>query len=162
MNVDGKPYRTIWLESPGCVRIIDQARLPHEFAFLDLRTPAEMAAAIRNMNLRGAGLIGCAAAWGLYLAAGQGADLPAAAALLQATRPTAKNLEWALVRMQKALAACTPADRVETARREAQGSRGAEAKRRHRSWADSARARSKSRCSSASACSAAAGKSIRS
>ena len=120
VNVAGKPYRTIWLESPGCVRIIDQARLPHEFAFLDLRTPAEMAAAIRDMNLRGAGLIGCAAAWGLYLAAVRGAGLPAATALLQATRPTAKNLEWALGRMQQALAACAPADRVETARREAQ------------------------------------------
>ena len=120
MNVDGKHYRTIWLESPGCVRIIDQARLPHEFAFMDLRTPADMCAAIRHMNLRGAGLIGCAAAWGLYLAAFQGAELPAAAAALQATRPTAKNLEWALVRMQKVLAASAPADRVETARSEAQ------------------------------------------
>ena len=120
MNVDGKHYRTIWLERPGCVRIIDQARLPHEFAFMDLRTPADMCAAIRHMNLRGAGLIGCAAAWGLYLAAFQGAELPAAAAALQATRPTAKNLEWALVRMQKVLAASAPADRVETARREAQ------------------------------------------
>ena len=120
MNVAGHPYRTLWLESPGCVRIIDQARLPHEFAFMDLRTPAEMAHAIRNMHLRGAGLIGCAAAWGLYLAAVQDTGLPAAAAALQATRPTAKNLEWALVRMQKALAAATPAERVETARREAQ------------------------------------------
>ncbi len=121
VNVAGKHYRTIWLEAPGCVRIIDQALLPHRFAFLDLRTPADMAAAIRNMNLRGAGLIGCAAAWGLYLAAFQGAGLPAAAAALQATRPTAKNLEWALARMQKALAAGNdPADRIETARREAQ------------------------------------------
>ena len=120
MNVDGKPYRTIWLEAPDCVRIIDQAQLPHRFAFMDLRTPADMCAAIRNMNLRGAGLIGCAAAWGLYLAAFQGAELPAAAAALQATRPTAKNLEWALVRMQKALAGCAPADRIETARSEAQ------------------------------------------
>lgn len=120
MNVDGRHYRTIWLERPDCVRIIDQARLPHEFVFLDLRTHGEMAAAIRNMNLRGAGLIGCAAAWGLYLATVQGAELPAAAAALQATRPTAKNLEWALNRMQKILAACAPADRIETARREAQ------------------------------------------
>ncbi|HQQ61778.1 MAG TPA: S-methyl-5-thioribose-1-phosphate isomerase, partial [Kiritimatiellia bacterium] len=87
MNVDGKHYRTIWLDSPGCVRIIDQARLPHEFALLDLRTPDEMAAAIRNMNLRGAGLIGCAAAWGMYLAAVEDTDLPAAAARIQATRP---------------------------------------------------------------------------
>jgi len=127
MNVDGKHYRTIWLEAPDCVRIIDQARLPHEFAFMDLRTPADMCAAIRNMNLRGAGLIGCAAAWGVYLAVRQHAAAPdftariaAEAAALHATRPTAKNLEWALVRMQKILAGCAPTDRIETARREAQ------------------------------------------
>ena len=127
MNVDGKHYRTIWMETPECVRIIDQALLPHRFAFLDLRTPADMCAAIRNMNLRGAGLIGCAAAWGVYLAVRRHAAAPdfaaqiaAEAAALHATRPTAKNLEWALVRMQKVLAACAPADRIETARREAQ------------------------------------------
>ena len=127
MNVDGKHYRTIWLESPGCVRIVDQALLPHRFAFLDLRTPADMCTAIRNMNLRGAGLIGCAAAWGLYLAALRHANAPdfeariaAEAAALLATRPTAHNLEWALARMRKALAATPPPDRVETARREAQ------------------------------------------
>ena len=127
MNVDGKHYRTIWLESPDCVRIIDQALLPHAFAFMDLRTPAEMCRAIRKMHLRGAGLVGCAAAWGVYLAVLRHAAAPdfdarlqAESAALQATRPTAKNLEWALVRMRKALAACTPADRAETARREAQ------------------------------------------
>ena len=127
MNVDGKHYRTIWMETPECVRIIDQALVPHRVAFLDLRTPADMCAAIRNMNLRGAGLIGCAAAWGVYLAVRRHAAAPdfaaqiaAEAAALHATRPTAKNLEWALVRMQKVLAACAPADRIETARREAQ------------------------------------------
>jgi methylthioribose-1-phosphate isomerase len=128
MNVNGKPYRTIWLESPGCVRIIDQALLPHQFALMDLRTPEEMCTAIRHMNLRGAGLIGAAAAWGVYLATLRHADAPdfadrmqPEAAALLATRPTAKNLEWAVVRMQKTLAvASTPADRIETARREAQ------------------------------------------
>jgi methylthioribose-1-phosphate isomerase len=128
VNVDGKHYRTIWLESPGCVRIIDQALLPHEFSLMDLRTPEEMCAAIRHMNLRGAGLIGCAAAWGVYLAglrhAGQpdvATRLQAETAALLATRPTARNLEWAVVRMQTVLAACTtPVDWVETARREAQ------------------------------------------
>jgi methylthioribose-1-phosphate isomerase len=109
MNVDGKHYRTIWLESPGCVRIIDQALLPHEFALMDLRTPEEMCAAIRHMNLRGAGLIGCAAAWGVYLAVPAAmppqpdfaARLQAESAALLATRPTARNLEWAVVRMQR-------------------------------------------------------------
>jgi methylthioribose-1-phosphate isomerase len=127
MNVDGTPYRTIWLEHPGCVRIIDQARLPHEFAFLDLRTPEDMCAAIRNMNLRGAGLIGAAAAWGVYLAVLRHAPAPdfagrlhAESAALLATRPTAKNLEWAVARMQAALADAPPARRIDCARAAAQ------------------------------------------
>ena len=114
MNVNGKPYRTIWLEHPGCVRIIDQALLPHSFAFMDLRNPQDMCAAISRMHLRGAGLIGAAAGWGIYLAVLQHADQPdfesrmhAEASALIATRPTAKNLEWAVVRMQQALASCT-------------------------------------------------------
>jgi methylthioribose-1-phosphate isomerase len=128
MNVDGKHYRTIWLESHGCVRIIDQALLPHEFAFMDLRTPKEMCTAIRRMHLRGAGLIGAAAAWGVYLAVLQHASNPdfesrmrSEAAALIATRPTAKNLEWAVARMHKALAGCTtPEDRLACALRVAQ------------------------------------------
>lgn len=127
MNVDGQPYRTIWLEEPGCVRIIDQTRLPHEFALLDLRAPGEMAAAIGNMNLRGAGLIGCAAAWGLYLSAWQNHRRPNFSSLWQAdydallaTRPTARNLQWALERVQLALDSSPGADPVETTRREAQ------------------------------------------
>ena len=123
MNVDGKHYRTIWLESPGCVRIIDQALLPHTFAFMDLHTPQEMCRAISRMHLRGAGLIGAAAGWGMYLSVLLHADRPdfeermkTEAAALIATRPTAKNLEWAVVRMQKALAPCrTPAERRDCA-----------------------------------------------
>jgi methylthioribose-1-phosphate isomerase len=128
VNVDGKHYRTIWLESPDCVRIIDQALLPHEFAFMDLRTPEEMGSAIRKMHLRGAGLIGCAAAWGMYLAALRHAAsinfttwMLAEAAALTTTRPTANNLEWALARMLRTLAACQkPEERIECARQEAQ------------------------------------------
>jgi len=117
MNVDGKHYRTIWLECPDCVRIIDQALLPHEFAFMDLRTPEEMCIAISKMHLRGAGLIGAAAAWGMYLAVLKHAVQPdfaermqAEALALIATRPTARNLEWAVHRMQKALAGCVTTD----------------------------------------------------
>jgi methylthioribose-1-phosphate isomerase len=128
MNVDGTPYRTLWLAEPGCVRIIDQAQLPHRFAFLDLRTPEDMCAAIRRMNLRGAGLIGAAAAWGVYLAALRHADAPdfdarmrAEADALLATRPTAKNLEWAVRRMERALAPClSPTERRDVAGRAAQ------------------------------------------
>ena len=50
MNVDGKHYRTIWLAEDGrSVEIIDQTKLPHEFAIVKLTTLAEAADAIRNM-----------------------------------------------------------------------------------------------------------------
>ena len=60
MNVDGGHYRTIWLD-PGdatAVRIIDQRRLPHSFTIAALRTVADFIAAIREMAVRGAGLLG--------------------------------------------------------------------------------------------------------
>ncbi len=128
MNVDGKHYRTIWLEEPDCVQIIDQALLPHEFAVMELRSPKEMCEAISRMHLRGAGLIGAAAAWGIYLAVLKHAtqadfadQMQAEALALIATRPTARNLEWAVERMQKALTSCsTPEDRVACALRVAQ------------------------------------------
>ncbi|MCK4543023.1 MAG: S-methyl-5-thioribose-1-phosphate isomerase [Spirochaetales bacterium] len=106
MKVKGKHYRTIWLKehNPETVQIIDQTKLPHKFQILDLRTVDEMAAAIREMYLRGAGLIGAAAGYGIYLASLSAPGDPEAfekamtdaADLLIKTRPTAKNLEWAV------------------------------------------------------------------
>lgn len=97
MNVRGKPCRTLW-ELPGAdgVEVIDQRALPHRFATVALRTPEEVAAAIRDMIVRGAPLIGAAAAYGVYLAARAGADVDRAAAVLCAARPTAVNLRWAV------------------------------------------------------------------
>ena len=71
MQVQGKHYRTIWLKpgEPEMVQIIDQRPLPHRFVIEDLRTVSEMARAIKEMHLRGAGLIGAAAGYGMYLAA---------------------------------------------------------------------------------------------
>jgi methylthioribose-1-phosphate isomerase len=104
MNVNGQHYRTIWLREPEkrTVRIINQQALPHKFEILDLRTLEDVRRAIKDMYVRGAGLIGAAAAFGMYLAAleaGDGsfeADLLAAAAILKGTRPTASNLAWAV------------------------------------------------------------------
>jgi len=116
MNVDGKHYRTIW-EKPGdptVVQIIDQRHLPHRFVVEDLTTVAQMATAIKEMHVRGAGLIGAAAGYGMYLAARQApadsveafvAALRAAGETLKATRPTAVNLEWAVSRQLAALEA---------------------------------------------------------
>src|ERR1051326_7359191 len=68
MKVDGKPTRTIWLEADGwSVGIIDQTVLPHRFTTLRLSTLDDMAHAIKTMQVRGAPLIGAAAAYGLCL-----------------------------------------------------------------------------------------------
>src|SRR5947209_12730389 len=100
MNVNGRRYTSIWLEpnDESVVQIIDQRFLPHAFVVEDIRTVDQMAAAIREMHVRGAGLIGAAAAFGMYLAARAGRDLHEAAAILRATRPTAVNLAWAVER----------------------------------------------------------------
>jgi methylthioribose-1-phosphate isomerase len=100
MNVAGRPYRTIWIK-PGddrIVQLIDQRALPHRFVVEDVETVEQMAAAIREMHVRGAPLIGAAAAYGMYLALRAEVDENAAAALLRATRPTAVNLAWAIER----------------------------------------------------------------
>ena len=100
MKVDGKPTRTIWLEADGwSVGVIDQTALPHRFAKLRLTTLDDMARAIKTMQVRGAPLIGAAAAYGLCLALRADASddsIERACVALLATRPTAINLTWAL------------------------------------------------------------------
>ena len=107
MKIDGVPYRTIWLNDDGwSVGIIDQTRLPHRFATVDLRTLDDAAHAIRAMLVRGAPLIGATAAYGLCLALHDDASDEAvdrAHRTLLATRPTAVNLRWALDEMRTAL-----------------------------------------------------------
>src|SRR2546421_10586400 len=97
MNVQGQHSRTIWPNrgEERVIQLIDQRRLPHQFVIEEVRTVAEMAAAIRDMHVRGAGLIGAAAGYGMYLAMFE-SDLNAAAEQLKATRPTAVNLAWAI------------------------------------------------------------------
>ena len=99
MNVRGRHYRTIWPkpEDERVIQLIDQRFLPHRFVIEEVRTVAEMAAAIREMHVRGAGLIGAAAGYGMYLATYE-TDLENAAAELKSTRPTAVNLAWAIDR----------------------------------------------------------------
>ncbi len=111
------------------MRIINQRALPHAFEVLDLKTVADAARAIKDMYVRGAGLIGATAAFGMYLAAIEAdKDIRDAAAALKATRPTASNLAWAVDRMLACihgvrLDAAGGADRqavISAARREAQ------------------------------------------
>lgn len=83
------------------LRLIDQTRLPEEEAYLVCRTSEEVARAIRDMVVRGAPAIGAAAAYGVALAAREG-DLAAGAARLRAARPTARDLFWAVERVERA------------------------------------------------------------
>ena len=123
MKIGGIPHRTIWVEPDGwSVGIIDQTRLPHAFVTLTLRDVADAARAIRDMQVRGAPLIGATAAYGMALAAHVDASdeaMEAARELLAAARPTAVNLRWALERMQEALRNRRPAERAALAYREA-------------------------------------------
>jgi len=122
VNVQGQHYRTIWPKAGDerVIQLIDQRRLPHQFVIEEVRTVAEMAAAIREMHVRGAGLIGAAAGYGMYLATFE-ADLNAAAEQLKATRPTAVNLAWAIDRqLQNISAAKTTEERQRVAFQTAQ------------------------------------------
>ncbi|MGV1015431.1 MAG: S-methyl-5-thioribose-1-phosphate isomerase, partial [Methyloceanibacter sp.] len=107
MKIDGKPYRTIWLNGDGwSVEIIDQTKLPFAFTTVTLRTLEDAARAIQTMQVRGAPLIGATAAYGVALTLRDDASdeaLDRAIETLATTRPTAINLRWALDEMQKAV-----------------------------------------------------------
>ena len=108
MKVDGRHFRSIWLEEDGwSVGAIDQRRLPHEFVIARITSAAEATEAIRSMLVRGAPLIGATAAYGMALAMradASDAGLDRAYAMLMAARPTAINLKWALDEMARASA----------------------------------------------------------
>src|SRR5205814_10640940 len=120
MKVGGQHFRTIWLHpiNERVVQLIDQRFLPHRFVVEDVSTVEQMADAIRQMHVRGAGLIGASAGYGMYLAAIEAglsrtgsisakefdARLTEAAERLKATRPTAVNLAWATERVRAGLA----------------------------------------------------------
>jgi len=117
VKVGGKHFRTIWRkpDDERVVQLIDQRFLPHDFVIEEVRTVKQMATAIRDMHVRGAGLIGASAGYGMYLAALEAASGPAvagfdghmthAAAQLTETRPTAVNLSWAIEVQLKSIAA---------------------------------------------------------
>ena len=117
MKVRGQHYRTIWPKEGDqrVIQLIDQRFLPHRFVIEEVRTVAEMAAAIREMHVRGAGLIGAAAGYGMYLATFE-PDLMAAAETLKATRPTAVNLAWAIERQLQNIAAARTAEEKQIGR----------------------------------------------
>jgi methylthioribose-1-phosphate isomerase len=128
MLVHGRHYRTIWLREDdfGVVQVIDQRCLPHQFLVEDLASVDDVAVAIADMHVRGAGLIGATAGYGMYLSAlhapRSSSEAFMAALLrdgerLRATRPTAVNLEWAVNRQVAAIEAAgsDPEARIRTA-----------------------------------------------
>ena len=121
MRVGDRWYRTIWLDDDGwSVQVIDQTLLPGRFLAIRLTTLEEVAEAIRSMRVRGAPLIGVAAAFGVAVAlrADPSDDgLDRAITVLGATRPTAVNLRWALDQLRDRLDRVAPADRATEARR---------------------------------------------
>lgn len=132
MQVGGRHFRTIWVkpDDKGVVQLIDQRSLPYRFVIEDVRSVEQMATAIQEMHVRGAGLIGVSTGFGMYLAAieaaarsaGGGFDerVAQAAEQLKATRPTAVNLSWATERQLSSMAGGkTAAEKVALALRTA-------------------------------------------
>ncbi len=116
MKVDGISYRTIWINSSDSLMVIDQRALPHHFKTECLSSFEAVCTAIRNMTVRGAGLIGATAGYGMWMAAKTAASVfPAlsreeflsfmskAGKTLLLTRPTAGNLARAVERQMDAL-----------------------------------------------------------
>jgi methylthioribose-1-phosphate isomerase len=123
MKIDGRQMRNVWVESDGAsIGIIDQTQLPHCFATVRLTTFEDVARAIQTMQVRGAPLIGAAAAYGIWLSLRADASdeaLERAYAGLIVTRPTAVNLRWALDEMLAAVRNRPRAERAEAALRRA-------------------------------------------
>lgn len=127
MNVNGKHYRTIWVKKgdKGVIQAVDQRKLPHWFVIEDLHSVDDVAKAIKEMHVRGAGLIGAAAGYGMHLAALEALKnhdnsfddhITAAAERLKATRPTAINLAAAVERQLLEISAGkSPAEKAEIA-----------------------------------------------
>ena len=118
MKVNGVPFRSLWQTADGAVEVIDQRRLPYAFATRALRSVDDVIDAICTMAVRGAPLIGVAGAYGLALAMRRDpgdAQLAEAHRRLNASRPTAVNLRWALDRVRAVLDPLASAGRADAA-----------------------------------------------
>jgi len=112
MNINGKHHHTIWVNENNSelIQVFDQRYFPHKITVFDITTTDEAAFAIREMVVRGAPLIGVTAAYGMYLGCLEAKAesnpeeyLKEVAKKLNATRPTAVNLAWAIKEMQLAI-----------------------------------------------------------
>ena len=123
MKINGTPYRTIWPTADNqAVEIIDQTRLPHIFTTLRLDTMRDAERAIKDMQVRGAPLIGVTGAYGVALSMrhhATDAALKASCDMLLNARPTAVNLRWGVERMRALLAPLLESERAAAAWQEA-------------------------------------------
>src|SRR3954470_22041667 len=105
------------------LHVLDQTRLPHEEVVLELSGAADTAEAIKRLAVRGAPLIGVAAAYGLAMEVSDHPDLGAledGAEVLRSARPTAANLAWAVDRVSAAARGAGPVRMAGAAREEAE------------------------------------------
>ncbi|MHC4716592.1 MAG: S-methyl-5-thioribose-1-phosphate isomerase [Planctomycetota bacterium] len=127
MKVEGRDYRTIWLEGSS-VKTINQPMIPHRFEVVSLDTHDQTAEAIRTMVLRGAGAIGAAGAFGMaqvFMEAppeepARGEYIDTGYETLRTTRPTAQDLFWALDRVRSAAEAVPEPQAADAAAAESQ------------------------------------------
>ena len=112
MYANCRNYRTIWVNRNNnkIISIIDQRHLPHKFIIEDLRTVDEIFIAIKDMHVRGAGLIGAAAGYGMYIATLEASKdenfdefIEKSAKKFNSARPTAVNLSWAVEKQLEAI-----------------------------------------------------------
>ena len=128
MHVNGKHYRTVWMEG-HTVFMIEQNLLPFEFAIYESRNCRQTCDAIKTMIIRGAGAIGVAAAYAMAQAFQEAQEakentiyIEEMRALIESTRPTARNLFYATERVYQAGIAKLPsiADATKAAKTEAE------------------------------------------
>ncbi len=119
MNINGKHCQTIWVNEndPQLIQVFDQRYFPHKIEVFDLSTTDEAAFSIKEMVVRGAPLIGVTAAYGMYIACLEAKSqnnpityIKEVAQKLNATRPTAVNLAWAVSEMLTAIDGINDAD----------------------------------------------------
>jgi methylthioribose-1-phosphate isomerase len=125
MKIQGKHYETIWEKNgePEVIQILDQRLLPFELKIVEMHSPDDFAFAIREMQVRGAPLIGVTAAYGMYAATLEAAQrknpgqyLRDTATMLKNTRPTAVDLFFAVdLCLREILKNNNPEDRIKTA-----------------------------------------------
>jgi methylthioribose-1-phosphate isomerase len=123
MKINGTPYRTIWHTADNAaVEIIDQTKLPHIFETLRLESMRDAERAIKDMQVRGAPLIGVTGAYGVALSMrdhASDAALKATCNKLLLARPTAVNLRWGIERMRALLEPLPASERGAAAWQEA-------------------------------------------